>query len=232
MAPINLPDGTEVSEVILPDGASASEVIAPDGRTVFGGIPDSGIARYEFEQDVTDSFNNNDATNNNVAFSSSTVKQGSFSAEFTASSGENITTPALLPENDSPFSLAGFFRQSSVASMGYINDGDVNISVFDDSNGNLNVKVGGSRVAEFALDTGVFRHLAITFDGSQAEAYYDGTSQGTVSTSTGTAQGLTIGNIAAGGIPFDGFIDLIDIYGKELSSTEVTNHKDTFSING
>jgi len=42
MAPINLPDGTEVSEVILPDGASASEVVAPDGSTVFSAIPDSG----------------------------------------------------------------------------------------------------------------------------------------------------------------------------------------------
>jgi len=44
MAPINLPDGSEVSEVILPDGSTASEVIAPDGSTVFRGIPDSAIA--------------------------------------------------------------------------------------------------------------------------------------------------------------------------------------------
>jgi len=50
MAPINLPDGTEVSEVILPDGSTASEVIAPDGTTVFGAIPDSVVSR---EQDDT-----------------------------------------------------------------------------------------------------------------------------------------------------------------------------------
>jgi len=43
MAPINLPDGSEVSEVILPDGASASEVRAPDGSTVFSGIADEGF---------------------------------------------------------------------------------------------------------------------------------------------------------------------------------------------
>jgi len=47
MAPINLPDGTEVSEVILPDGAAASEVIAPDGSTVFSAIPDSAVAQYD-----------------------------------------------------------------------------------------------------------------------------------------------------------------------------------------
>jgi len=44
MAPINLPDGTEVSEVILPDGSTASEVVAPDGTQVFGSaIPDSVV---------------------------------------------------------------------------------------------------------------------------------------------------------------------------------------------
>jgi len=43
MAPINLPDGTEVSEVILPDGSTASEVIAPDGSAVFSAIPDSVV---------------------------------------------------------------------------------------------------------------------------------------------------------------------------------------------
>jgi len=41
MAPINLPDGSQVSEIVLPDGSTASEVLAPDGSTVFGGIPDS-----------------------------------------------------------------------------------------------------------------------------------------------------------------------------------------------
>jgi len=41
MAPINLPDGTEVSEIVLPDGSTASEVLAPDGSRVFPIIPDS-----------------------------------------------------------------------------------------------------------------------------------------------------------------------------------------------
>jgi len=44
MAPINLPDGTEVSEIVLPDGSTASEVLAPDGSTVFGNaIPDKSL---------------------------------------------------------------------------------------------------------------------------------------------------------------------------------------------
>jgi len=49
MAPINLPGGSQVSEIVLPDGSTASEVIAPDGSTVFGAIPDSANlhARYD-----------------------------------------------------------------------------------------------------------------------------------------------------------------------------------------
>jgi len=43
MAPINLPDGSQVSEIVLPDGSTASEVLAPDGSTVFSAIPDSVV---------------------------------------------------------------------------------------------------------------------------------------------------------------------------------------------
>ena len=47
MAPINLPDGSQVSEIVLPDGSTASEVLAPDGSTVFGNaIPDNIIDNF------------------------------------------------------------------------------------------------------------------------------------------------------------------------------------------
>jgi hypothetical protein len=45
MAPINTPNGNEVSEIILPNGNTASEVIAPDGTQVFGATPDSVVSR-------------------------------------------------------------------------------------------------------------------------------------------------------------------------------------------
>jgi len=45
MAPINLPDGSQVSEIVLPDGSTALEVLAPDGSTVFASIPDSVVTR-------------------------------------------------------------------------------------------------------------------------------------------------------------------------------------------
>jgi len=50
MAPINLPDGSQVSEIVLPDGSTASEVLAPDGSTVFSAIPDSAVAQLNAKQ--------------------------------------------------------------------------------------------------------------------------------------------------------------------------------------
>jgi hypothetical protein len=85
MAPINLPDGTEVSEVILPDGTSASAVVAPDGSRVFSAIPDSEadqklVHRYALDDvngTVADSVADADATNNGVVSVSGDYAGGS-----------------------------------------------------------------------------------------------------------------------------------------------------------
>lgn len=76
MAPINLPDGSQVSEIVLPDGSTASEVLAPDGSTVFGNaIPDILVALYEYENDAdttaaVDSVGSNNATISGASYDS------------------------------------------------------------------------------------------------------------------------------------------------------------------
>jgi len=85
MAPINLPDGSQVSEIVLPDGSTASEVLAPDGSTVFGSaIPDSALYRWKFDEGsgntAADSINNQDATINGATWVSNNY-QGGFALE-------------------------------------------------------------------------------------------------------------------------------------------------------
>src|SRR6056297_552490 len=83
--PIYTPDGSEVTEIVLPDGSTASEVVAPDGSVVFEAgpdIPDSGIAQYEWEQDVTDSWNGYDGTDNTSAGYSTDNQEGTYSKAF------------------------------------------------------------------------------------------------------------------------------------------------------
>jgi len=94
MAPINLPDGTEVSEVILPDGATASEVIAPDGSTVFGPIPDSALAQdlvawYRFEDGDARDYASS-AEFPNVTWGDSTAFNGTINGA-TFQSGAGVT---------------------------------------------------------------------------------------------------------------------------------------------
>jgi len=57
MAPINLPDGSQVSEIVLPDGSTASKVLAPDGSTVFSAIPDSVVNRWPIDEGSGTTFN-------------------------------------------------------------------------------------------------------------------------------------------------------------------------------
>jgi hypothetical protein len=70
MAPINLPNGNEVSEIVLPNGNTASEVIAPDGSTVFGAIPDSALYQFPFgersDSTLVEKLENADGTANGL----------------------------------------------------------------------------------------------------------------------------------------------------------------------
>jgi hypothetical protein len=83
MAPINLPDGSQVSEIVLPDGSTASEVLAPDGSTVFSAIPDQAnlYARWDA---------NEETFSNNATGVAPTDQAGSFDA--TGGNGVGFTT--------------------------------------------------------------------------------------------------------------------------------------------
>jgi len=101
MAPINLPDGSQVSEIVLPDGSTASEVLAPDGSRVFSGIPDSlelqhtatsvsgGELTWKDDRDTSDmSLTGNEADG--------TFANGDETLEFADSDFGAITLPSSL----------------------------------------------------------------------------------------------------------------------------------------
>jgi len=90
MAPINLPDGTEVSEVILPDGATASEVIAPDGSTVFSAIPGTEVDRFERGGPVSDRYSG--STGDFAINTNAPVFEGSNSLKMSVDSAESIVS--------------------------------------------------------------------------------------------------------------------------------------------
>jgi len=120
--PINLPDGTEVSEVILPDGSTASEVIAPDGRTVFGAIAvvedfeDGDLAEWSGDTGVWSVNQTAPVPNGQFRLEKTTASKGSISS----SSGLNdypergdIFAFQVIPGASSAQHGVGFFGTST-----------------------------------------------------------------------------------------------------------------------
>jgi len=95
MAPINLPDGSQVSEIVLPDGSTASEVLAPDGSRVFPAIPDSAVSQFRFDDGsgttLTNVFSGQpDATINGPDFVADSDLVGAFGLDFVAANNDFV----------------------------------------------------------------------------------------------------------------------------------------------
>jgi len=256
MAPINLPDGTEVSEVILPDGATASEVVAPDGDRVFSVIPDSGISRWEFEGDATDSWGSNGGSITGATFTSDSAV-GSQALSF---DGNDVVTignvDALKRADEGVWSYSAWVKITDKSSAAYhimgssngtaalslrardlLTSGDV-IPVFNVRNGGTgnSERVTGSTI----LDDGSYHHVVATCSGNNDATnmtiYVDGNED---NTSVNQDQGagtfstnidFTIGERADGGSSMDGLIDDPRAYDKELTASEVNNLYNNGSI--
>jgi len=137
MAPINLPDGTEVSEIVLPDGSTASEVLAPDGSTVFSAIPDSVVSR-EADNDST-----TEATKFGLRFYSD-VEWPSIGAEISANTS-NATTAYIYRVSDG--TLMGQTDITGLGAGDTFTVGDVGLQAYDGTDAttyNFVLDAGGS----------------------------------------------------------------------------------------
>jgi hypothetical protein len=85
MAPINTPNGNEVSEIVLPNGNPASEVIAPDGTQVFGAIPDSGDHQWYVDE------GSGATLNDSVGSVSATINGATWEADSAAVGGQRLS---------------------------------------------------------------------------------------------------------------------------------------------
>lgn len=205
-------------------------------------IPDGGVALYNFEQTVSDGWDDNDATNDGGSYTTdSTVDDYAISVD-----GGRV----ILPLGDSfftggSFSLAMWVKKNDT-DTGNTNEGafgygshsnGFTISYNDKENtGGFQMIVGDDPTSLGSVNIGVqnYIHLAATYDGSTGTFYYNGTQQGSVSggindTSAESYLGYSPdGSSGYGNMSFDD----TRFYDKELSSTEVSNLYNTGSING
>jgi len=169
MAPINLPDGSQVSEIVLPDGSTASEVLAPDGSTVFSAIPDSAVFQIDAttlnlsDGDAvtswTDQIGSNDLSGGDPIYSTTDDLNPTVIGDGTDDQLSK-SSPTGLPTNDSARTVILLFNpqqinnDASILSYGdTINvDGgriDIKNSTRNSTSGSIEVEVsGGYAIAE------------------------------------------------------------------------------------
>jgi len=227
-------DGTDITGATI-DGQDVKEITI-DGQVVFTAIPDSGVARYNFEDDsdtttATDTFNNNDGTINGPTYTTD-AQVGDFALDFTSG---NVDISIIDSFITSPVSVAAWAKADSTDGFVFDHGSTRFVIGFNvqDSNGLEFTIFDGSSYSTISSGdnaTGVYYHMVAVFDASvtpEMEFYVDGSSVGTntVSQIGSGKQQTVIGSKTdnAGATDFDGRIDDVKIYDKALSDAEVSN---------
>jgi len=253
--PIYTPDGSEVSEIVLPDGSTASQVIGPDGNVVFeagSDIPDSGVARWTFDDADTsgstaiDVWGANDGTITGATTGATGANQTYNTNEAYDFDGTDDHVTAPLPLSGSVDVSLSFWLNtgSTTGTRGIVQMGtgdSNNESAFGVIiiNGTYQIAgFGGSFDfdTDISTSTNSWEFITATYNSSTDAVtfYVDGVQQAsttlgyTINSSGDTQIGREIDNSDN----YDGSLDDIRVYSKELTSTQVSDLYNTGSISG
>lgn len=202
--------------------------------------PDSGIARFNFENDVNDSWNGNNGDDyTGVGYGSGKI--GSYSKKFNGSG--RVSVPGLLDKYPKSYTITAWLYTNQNTSNGVYfskeNDTNTNnIIQFRLNSGSWEWKVryGGSNssISSSTPNVGEWYHIVAgqKQDGTLF-AYINANSQGTTNASipnSGSNRVAEIGEWKSNYQGWDGYIDDLRVYAKELSSTEISNLYNTGTI--
>jgi len=251
MAPINLPDASEVSEVILPDGASAGEVIAPDGSTVFSAIPDSAIFYFDYEGgsgDAVDRWGDITGVLNGGATFTTDSARGTYAVK-TASGRSNYIKVAKSSQDYQTITLSSYFKAlSDDRHFLYGTDGndagnesDLRVdTTIDTLSGNFRDDGGGnnthSATASGGISTNRWYMATFAFDNANSEVrfYLNDTKIGTSTISMGAWDTgdwyFGIDSDDFGENDADVIHDETKLYSEALTDTQVSDLYNTGSI--
>jgi len=247
MIPPTSIDGTDITGATI-DGTDVTEITV-DGQTVFTAgvpIPPSGVFRFEFEGDVTDSWGSNDATDNTSAGFSNTSKTGLQSKDFDGSN-DHLRIPNssdlddirslfawVRPNGLAPNTFGNTIYNDAATSNG--SSDDVRLLRMGRDDGLVRIMDGNNTLSfvpfNQTFDDNEWYHLGFTYatDGT-LKVYVDGTEVNQSSSNDGTFLDVNVGaNIGARLLDngsndrfFAGLIDDLRGYDKELSTAEVSN---------
>jgi hypothetical protein len=213
-------------------------------------IPDSGISRWEFEQDVTDSWGNYDGTDNTTAGYTTDSVVGSYAKSFDGS-GDNVNIGESVVGGLSEFSIAVWlnFNLENISEWyfpvaEYKWGGPTNFFLGHNSGSNtVSFDIGGvsmNRINAGKPTAGTWELYTGVYDGtSNADAVriYRNKTRKQETSADGSAVNthslqLKYGETSGGTRQWPGDMDDLRIYDKGLTDTEVSNLYDTGSISG
>ncbi|MDX6401411.1 MAG: hypothetical protein QOF27_2017, partial [Gaiellaceae bacterium] len=248
------PGGTAYTDIGVTPGTYYYKVTADDnaGNTsspsnevtavVPTGPPPGRVAAYGFEEGSGTSTADQSGNNNTGTLSNATwAPTGKFgkalsfngtSASVTVADANSLDlTNGMTIEGWVNPSTSGGFRTLIVKER----PGDLSYGLYANSDTNRpqsQVAVGGARLLDgtTAVPTGVWTHLAATYDGTTERLYVNGTQvsslaiAGTILTSTSP---LKIGGNSIWGEWFSGLIDEVRVYNRALSAAEIQTDMNT-----
>jgi hypothetical protein len=207
---------------------------SPTGRTVTeSDVPnndDSGIARYEFEGDVNDSWGSNDgADNTSAGYVDGVYGQ----AKDFDGSDDYITATLSSIDTTTAFTMGCWFKNDEIGSgnteilLGLDNPSNSEfIEVNDSTSDTYKIASNGHTAGDGSTVESGWNHVILVYDGSGLfTLYIDGSIDYSVDGGTGWQSGmdtLYIGSGEDGASDYlDGQIDDVRIYNTALSPTEV-----------
>jgi hypothetical protein len=199
-------------------------------------IPDSGVSRYEFEEDLTDSWGSNDATSSGGITYASDGPVGTYAVSLDGSDDEVSFGPITISP---PYSYSFWAKPTDSTTNTYwlavLNSSDDDSgSVIYNFTTNEVEYFGANDGTRFTIDTvsapaSSYKLYTVTHSGSSVTTYVNGSQTNAASQSQPTIEIRYLGRSLAGNnAPLDA--DDVRIYDKELSSTEVSDLYNTGSI--
>lgn len=236
-----------VCGVILSGRSQLIGVVASSGKTESTALTDHLISYYRFNDDVTDEVGSHNGTANNITYS--TGKSGN-GAHFTGSDGSNVEISDhddfsfTNGSNDLPFSISFFMDYDVAGNSWFVSKRLQTYSGFEwqfisYSNILYLSLSSGTGTNQIYIETSTsissgWHHIVGTYDGSETKEgltiYIDGSDVSGTTTEDGTYTGMvnSTGVVRVGdpewstNSNFDGIMDGLGIWDKELTSSEVT----------
>lgn len=199
--------------------------------------PDSRVARYEFEEDLTNFFGGGDGDAIRSISYSPTSEIGSYSI---VSNGSNSEASLGDLWNTKTFSISAWIYPRSITKKPRIvRDKKSVLGISGNFEGNnISFVVTGQsesqRVTAFTPNTNQWYHVVGTYDGTNQRLYVDNTPEGSKTVSIDPPKRRNniklFGN--SGESVYDGLLDDLRLYDRALSPGEVSNLHTTGDIRG